>query len=160
MRARMKSGITPRSIVAVFVGVALFYFATFYGMEYLRGRKGPWELDFQPHHPGAPALVISEPALGVKDVTILFHGESATNASGVIRFDRVERAPGFGRLLFHDLTFLPGVLTFDFFGHEIELLPRVLVVNKREIPWRPGETIDLWPTNKPAQPPQPPRRRA
>jgi hypothetical protein len=41
------------------------------------------------------------------------------------------------------------------FGHEIELMPRVLVVNKTEIPWRSGATIDIWPTNKPAEPPKP-----
>jgi len=155
----MKQGITPKSVFFVFVGVAGFYFAAFYGMEYLRERKGPWELEFNPNRGGTPALVITQPALGVKDVTILFRGEFSTNTPGVVRFDGVERAPRFGRLLFHDLTFLPGVLTFDFFGQEVELLPRVLVVNKREIPWHTGATIELWPTTKPAQPPQPPKRR-
>jgi hypothetical protein len=51
------------------------------------------------------------------------------------------------------------VVTFDLFGHEIELLPRALIVNKRSIPWQSGATIDLWPTNKPAVPPHPPKVR-
>ena len=156
----MKQGITPKSVFVVFISVALFYFAAFYGTEYLRHRKGPWELEFRPDLAGSPAVVITQRALNVQDVILLFRGEAATNAAGRVQFDRVQQTPRFGRLLFHDLTFLPGVLTFDFFGHEVELLPRVLVVNKREIPWRSGTTLELWPTNKPAQPPQPPKRRS
>jgi hypothetical protein len=61
----------------------------------------------------------------------------------------------FGRVLYEDLTILPGVVTFDLFGHEIELLPRTLIINKKEIPWKSESVLELWPTNKPVQPPKP-----
>jgi hypothetical protein len=138
----------------------------------LRHRKGPWELEFSGSGPGEPAVRIEQGAMQVSNITLLFHGEKATNSpadsssngpSGSnwvkMPFAEVKRTPPFGRLLYQDLTFLPGVLTFDFYGHEIEIMPRVLVVNKREYPWRSGTTIDLWPTNKPATPPQPPKQR-
>ena len=56
-------------------------------------------------------------------------------------------------------TALPGVITLDLFGHEIELLPRVLIVNKKEVPWQSGLSLVLSPTNKPAIPPKPPTPR-
>jgi len=156
----MKSILTLKSVIAVFFGAVVFYFASFYGVEFLRHRRGPWELDFRKGAQGSPEVVIAQPMLGVRDVKLVFHGDVMTSDAAAVRFDRVERVPAFGQLIFHDLTFLPGVLTFDFFGHEIELLPRVLVANKKEITWRSGATIDLWPTNKPAQPPRPPKPRS
>jgi hypothetical protein len=161
IHSNVKSILTPKAVTLVFLGAAVFYFASFYGLEYVRHRRGPWELSFRADAQGAPHVLISQSALGLTEVKLVFHGEHATGVSGgPIRFDRVDRAPSCGRLIYHDLTFLPGVLTFDFFGHEIELLPRVLVINKKEIPWRSGDVIDLWPTNKPAQPPRPPKVRS
>jgi hypothetical protein len=49
----------------------------------------------------------------------------------------------FGQCVFMDTTFLPGTLTLQLFGHEIELLPRVLVVDRQEHPWRPATAITL-----------------
>ena len=31
--------------------------------------------------------------------------------------------------------FLPGIVTMNLLGHEIELMPRTLVVDKKEVPW-------------------------
>jgi hypothetical protein len=42
-----------------------------------------------------------------------------------------------------DSTFLPGTLTFQFFGHEIELLPRVLIIDHREYPWTGEPVVSL-----------------
>ena len=47
----------------------------------------------------------------------------------------------FGQCIFMDTTFLPGTLTFRMFGHELELLPRTLVVDHQEQPWRSGTCI-------------------
>lgn len=136
--------------------VLAFYFGGFHGLEYLRVRKGPWELTFEPTSGGvagsAPVIVVNQPASGVSAVKLVFHGEHATNAPGTVRFDGVEKNAIFGELIYEDLTFLPGVVTFNVFGHELELMPRVLVVNRREVPWQSGAVIDLWPTNKPAVP--------
>ena len=152
----MKSAITPKSIALLFPVVLVLYFVVFYGIEHVRHRQGPWEVDFQMNTQGVPRLVVSQPRLGIDRMQILFHGEIATNATGHVAFDRVQRPVPFGKVIYEDLTFLPGVVTFDLFGHEIELLPRVLIANKQEIRWRSGATLDLWPTNKLAQPPMPP----
>ena len=42
-----------------------------------------------------------------------------------------------------DTISLPGTVTFQMFGHEIELLPRVLTIDRQEYPWRPEATISL-----------------
>lgn len=157
----MNSGFTPRTVAIVFLVALAFYFGGFHGLEYLRVRKGPWEVSFQPGstQPGstngaavAPAVVIDQPALGIQGVKIVFHGEQTTNHAGVVRFDGVKQEARFGEVIYEDLTFLPGVVTFNLFGHEIELVPRMLVVNRKTIPWHNGAVIDLWPSNKPAAP--------
>lgn len=152
----MNSGFSLKSIIVVFAVVLALYLSGFWGLEYLRTHKGPWEVGFDAQTGHVPTIVVRQPALGVADMKLLFHGES-TNASGLVRFDRVEKEATFGQVIYEDLTFLPGVVTFNLFGHEIELMPRVLVVNKTEIPWQSGAKIDIWPTNKPAEPPKPPR---
>ena len=63
----------------------------------------------------------------------------------------------FGNCVFMDTTFLPGTVTLQLFGHEIELLPRVLVIDRQEHSWRPGNTIALLPG--PAVPLRPSRER-
>jgi hypothetical protein len=161
----MNAGFTPKSIALFFIGALFFYFGGFYGLEYLRVRKGPWEVSFEPDGVAgrsAPAVIVQQPSVGVSQVTLVFQGEKTTNApaesvAGTVRFDTVEKNALFGDVIYEDLTFLPGVITFNLFGHEIELMPRVLVVNKKEIPWQSGAVIDVWPTNKPAVPPTGPK---
>lgn len=110
----------------------------------VRKRKGPWEVSFIASTNGAPAILISQPFLGITNVQITFEGESATN-SGLVRFDRPQQPLPFGSTKFEDLTYLPGSVTFDFFGHEVELLPRTLYLNKKEHGWAPraSHTLDL-----------------
>ncbi len=153
----MKCSITPKSIALFFPVVLVLYLLVFYGIEHVRQRQGPWEVDFQATSEGTPMLVVSQSRLGLKRMQILFHGENTSLATGHVSFDRVQRPVPFGKVIYEDLTFLPGVVTFDLFGHEIELLPRVLIANEQEIPWRSGAVFDLWPTNKPAEPPRPPK---
>jgi hypothetical protein len=155
----MKSGITPKSIAISFFVVLALYLGVFYGIEYLRHRKGPWQVSFRADAQGNPVVVIAQNRLRLSDVKLVFHGEPMTNAPGIVFFDRVKQPVPFGRVIYEDLTFLPGVVTFDLFGHEIEILPRVLIVNKKTVPWQSGATTDLWPTNKPAVPPKPPKYR-
>ena len=96
-------------------------------------------------------------------VEIVFTGEriSATNLSEKVLFDKPLTSLPFkmpiGEVIYEDMRTMPGVITFNFFGHEVELLPRVLVVNKKEIPWKSEMILELSATNKPAQPPKPPK---
>jgi hypothetical protein len=153
----MKSGFSAKHVVLLFVAVLAAYVALFYGIENRRQSHGPWEVEFQNSEGTSPALLISQPYLNLREIKLVLHGERITNAPGKIHFDRVKQPPPFGRVIYEDLTFLPGVVTFDLLGHEVELLPRALVVNKKLVEWQSGMTVDLWPTNKPAEPPQPPK---
>ncbi|SRR6266496_530179 len=159
----MKSGVTARSVVIWFFVVAALYMALFYGMEYLNHRKGAWEVQFMSDEMGNCSIVIDEPKLNISSVEIIFAGEkaSATNVSRKMLFERPFTAlpvpMPIGEVIYEDLRSLPGVVTFNFFGHEIELLPRVLIVNKKEIPWKSERVIELSPAEKQAQPPKPPK---
>lgn len=155
----MRSILSLKAVLVVFVLAAGFYFASFFGIEYLRRRGGPWEASFGATESGDALVTVAQARRGLTGVRLVFHGERPTNGMGEVRFDRVQRPVPFGRVLYEDLTFLPGVVTLDLFGHEVELLPRALIVNRQPVPWQNGMTVDLWPTNKPALPPQPPKRR-
>jgi hypothetical protein len=155
----MKSGVTPKSIVLLFPVVLVAYLLVFYGLEHLRHRKGPWDAEFRVNAKGVPTVTVAQPDAGLKNVSLVYHGETTTNEPGRISFDRVKQPSPVGRVIYEDLTFFPGVVTLDLFGHEVELLPRTLIANKKGIPWKSGAVIDFWPTNKPAEPPHPPQER-
>lgn len=159
MPGQMNRGFPYKPVLLLFFAVLGAYLGVFHGIEYWRHRQGPWEVRCEADAQGTPVVVVTQPGLGVADVRLVFRGERMTNRPGTVRFDKVRQTAPTGRVIYEDLTFLPGVVTFDFFGHEVELLPRTLVVNKRAWPWRNGTSIDLWPTNKPAHPPQPPTKR-
>jgi hypothetical protein len=156
----MKSGFTAKAIALLFGTVLVLYVVVFFAIERARHHKGPWEVDFQTYADGSPVLIVSQPKLGLSDMKIVAHGETPSNAVGRVSFDQVKRPVPFGKVIYEDLTFLPGVVTFDLFGHEIELLPRALIADKKLVAWKSGATIDLWPTNKPAEPPHPPKARS
>lgn len=152
--------------------IALVIYAVAYGwIEHRRTRKGPWVVAFANSTDGPPAILINQPKVGVTNVQIVFTGETVppTNSIGAsalagqpsnslhaprtthhgtatLVFDQARAVPfdvPFGQCIFMDPTFLPGTLTFSFFGHEIELLPRVLMIDHREHPWQSGEIIRL-----------------
>ena len=155
----MNTGFGPRNLVLLFAGVLALYLGLFYGVEHLRTRRGGWTVEFESTAGSPPTVRISHASLGLSNITLRLQGEGTTNVTRRVAFARVLQPVPFGRVIYEDLTFLPGVLTFDLFGHEVELVPRVLVVDRHEVPWQSGATLDLWPTNKPATPPHPPKTR-
>lgn len=155
----MKSGLTVKKVALLFLAVLAVYLALFFWIERSRLTKGPWRVEFQASAGGDATLVVAQPYLNITNARVVVHGESMTNASAQVTFDRVKQPVPFGEVIFEDLTFLPGVVTFNLLGHEVELMPRALVVNKKLVPWQPGMTVELWPTNKPAEPPHAPKIR-
>lgn len=135
-----------KQALAVFGVCAVFYFGGFWALQHWRTRRGPWEVTFHSTN-GAPVVRIAAPALGITGVQIVFPGTNAPplNQARTVRFDDPTRRDDvpFGRVKFLDTTVLPGTVTFDLFGHEIELLPRTLILNRREHAWRDGERIEL-----------------
>ena len=128
--------------------IALVLYVSFYrAIENRRTRNGPWQVTFT-NALGAPALLINEPMLAISNVTIRFPGRPASPTNSFIVFDPPQPVPfdvPFGQCIFMDTTFQPGTVVFSNFNHEIQLLPRVLTIDKQERPWQSGTTIDLNP---------------
>jgi hypothetical protein len=134
---------------AIAFTIAIIGYVGLYSCDsHLRTRKGPWVVEFQATN-GEPLLVINQKALGIENVRIVLQGEKLTNAAGAMEYATPQRAKAsIGRVRFHDLTYLPGTVTLDVYGHEIEMLPRTLVLNTKEVSWQSGATYVLTPTNK------------
>lgn len=127
-------------MLMVFLVVLALYVAGFWGSEYLRQRRGPWVVTFATNASDEPFIEISQARLGINARRLVFPGTHvpALSLPREIRFtDPALTQAGlpFGRLKFIDTTVLPGTVTLDMFGHEIELLPRVLILDKREQAW-------------------------
>ena len=144
----MKPEGAAKHILMAFL-LALACYIIFYQMiEHRRTRNGPWQVTFTASAAGVPVIVINEPKLAVTNVQISFAGQTlpATNYPIALVLGQPKPVPyevPFGSCVFMDTTFLPGTVTFQFFGHEIELLPRVLVIDRQEHLWRPDTTIAL-----------------
>jgi len=145
------------------------YIVLYQTIEYQRIRKGPWQVTFNQSTAGAPAIIIAQPWLAITNVRISFPGElsSAASAAGTVAVDHTAlKSPAsnyqspvtafvfaeprpvpyevpFGKCIFMDTTFLPGTITFELFGHEIELLPRALIIDRAEHRWQANTTITL-----------------
>lgn len=141
----MKSDSIFKHVGLAFLFALFLYFATFFGIERARHNKGPWLVTFKSDDQGRPALIVSQPKMQIADVTFVFRGEriQQNNLTETVAFDSPKTNVPFGRVIFFDTTFLPGTITLDLFGHEIELLPRVLGVNRNEVPWKSGMKIEL-----------------
>ena len=137
--------------LAIPLGIAVLVYIIFYaGIEHRRTRKGPWAVTFTNDAAGAPTLVINETNLGITNLQITFSGETNRATNTLLSFSQPHEVPydiPFGKCVFMDTTFLPGTIVFDLFGHEIQLIPRVLTIDKKEIPWQSGKIIEVRGTN-------------
>lgn len=145
----MKSDNLPRNLVVVFALALVLYIVAYSGIESRRTRQGPWQITFTNDATGSPALLINQPRLAITNVLIRFPGEmvpSFTNSVTTLAPLQPRPVPfdlPFGRCVFMDVTSLPGTLAVEIFGHEIQLLPRVLTLDRAEQPWRSGTQIIL-----------------
>jgi len=137
----------PKHLLIAFA-IALAGYALFFTLDqYIRTRKGPWEVTFTTNASGYAEIVINQPSLKLTNVRVVLLEERPTNGLGTIRFDHPLQLLPFGKTKFEDLTYLPGSVTFDLFGHEVELLPRALYMNKTERGWKKNE-YELRPSDK------------
>ena len=142
------SGFAKPVLIGLLLAVAI-YAGGFALDQHLRTRRGPWEVTFLSEPSGAPAIIVNHPKLNITNLKIVFLGETATNVHRAAVFDFPQKPVPFGKVKFEDLTYLPGTVTFDFFGHEIELLPRTLYINRKAHPWISNESIALSTAEKP-----------
>jgi hypothetical protein len=156
----MQSNFGPKQIILVFLVVLVCYLGIFHWIEHRRMRKGPWQAVFSAEGDGTPVLTLHQKALRIEGARLVFPGETSPSIPSwpqEILFDQPGLTVPFGEIIYEDLTFLPGVITFNLFGHEVELLPRTLIINKKEVPWTPGLQVRMDPEGKPEIPPQPPQ---
>ena len=154
----MQRGGTMRQLLAVFLIAAGGYALLYLGIEHRRTRNGPWQVTFSTNHAGWPELTIEQPKLRIAPVQLLFPGQPnpPTGLPAAPAFAQPQPVPyplPFGQCVFVDSTFLPGTLTFEMFGHEIELLPRVLIVDHEEHAWKTTTILTLSPASNPPSSP-------
>lgn len=147
----MKPPAVARKLLILSALVLIAYAASYAFIQHRRAAKGPWEVTFT-REAGAPALVVNQARLGIGDVRLVFSGAQATrNLPQTLWFTDARSVPfdlPFGKCVFLDPLFLPGTVTFEMFGHEIQLLPRVLTIDRVEYPWQSNATITLIATNQ------------
>jgi len=139
-----------KHFILAFLLALVGYIVCYYWIEHRRTRNGPWQVTFTRTTAGDPVIVIDHPGLAVTNVQLRFTGSrsSLSTNTTTLLFARPEDVPcdlPFGKCVFMDTTFLPGTVTLQLFGHEIELLPRTLVLDHEEYPWHSDATITLTP---------------
>lgn len=150
--ASMKSEGLAKQILITFALTALLYLIIFQTIEYRRNRNGPWQVTFTNSPGNPPALIINQPKLGLTNVQLIFTDVAmTTNVAETLVLNQPRRVPWdvpFGQCIFLDLVSMPGAAVFECFGHQIQLLPRVLTVDHREIAWESVRVITLTQTNR------------
>jgi hypothetical protein len=142
------AGVLKHFVLAFVLAVA-GYFLVYQLIEGRRTEQGPWQVAFTQMESQPPHFVINQPNLAITNVQISFPDatRSPTNHLNLsMVFDRPQPVPfevPFGKCVLMDLRFLPGTLTFEMFGHRIELLPRALLINGQEHPWEKDMTLTL-----------------
>ncbi len=147
----MKPGGVLKHFVLAFA-IALTAYVSFYSCDrHLRLRHGPWQVTFATDASGSPAIIVVQPRLNIANLKIVIAGEPVPEMAQpqTVLFDKPAQQVPFGKLIFDDLMYEPGTVTFDFFGHIVELLPRALILDGREHPWQSDTTITLNPGDKP-----------
>jgi hypothetical protein len=142
-----------KHFILAFLLALVCYVVLYRGCEYRRTRKGPWQVTFTTNSTGFPLLVINQPMLAITNVQVNFPDQSVpTNtALGTQLFGEPREVPfavPFGTCVFMDATFLPGTVAFKLFGHDIQLMPRVLITDSQERPWYARTPVTLHPVSE------------
>ena len=133
----------------VFVAALGLYLAGFSWMEHRRTRLGPWEITFSRDAASAPRIQINQPVLQITNVQLRFATTAdvgITNATlEFIAGRAVPFAVPFGECVFMDPLFLPGTVTLECFGHQVELMPASLRIDDQEHEWKSGTQFEVAP---------------
>ena len=138
-----------KHIAFAFLLAMLVYAVAFYVLERNRTRNGPWQVAFvAAAGTSPPSLIINEPKLRISDMRIVFPRRSTPPTNSVMVFEQPREVPfevPYGKCVFMDAMSLPGTVAFVLFGHEIQLLPRTLTVDKKEYDWRSITNLEVIP---------------
>jgi hypothetical protein len=132
-----------KHIAAALVIAVVFYIVGFTWLERRRHANGPWEVTFRADAAGVPTLAISETKLNISQNLLFPHAKATPNLSQTITFGQDTPDLPFGEMEFQDPTFLPGTVTMRLFGHQVELIPRVLSIDRKEYTWNATNPITV-----------------
>ncbi len=154
----MKLHTSIKHFALAFLLAALCYVVFNRNITDRRLRNGPWQVTFTTNATNnTPLLVINQPKLAITNVEINFVDEVNLLTNPVkMTFRQPEPVPypvPFGQCIAMDTRYLPGAVTFQLFGHTIELRPRALAIDTQEHPWS-SERFNLPPIRRPEPPPQ------
>ena len=136
-----------RNFGVVFIATLFLYVTIYGGCAAARQRGGPWVVIQGKGAGGEPWVRIAHHrVLGTNEVTLRFPGEVAPARFTNDPYTRIFNTPNtnalpYGPTPFVDVTFFPGTVAIDVFGHLIEMVPRTLYHDGREIPWVPGTNM-------------------
>ena len=143
-----------KTFVGLFFATLFIYITGYGGCMAYRHRGGPWAVTQDKQSDGTPLMKVEHHrVLASGPVTLTFPGETAPSRFTNAPYQRVFSMPNtnifpYGPILFLDTTILPGSVAFDVFGHIVEILPRTMILDGREIPWIPGTNIAVPATGK------------
>ena len=111
---------------------------------HLRLSKGPWEITFTSDGEGHPTLDILQPKLKISERVRFPDGKAGrSNVAEVVRFRETTTNLPFGEMLMQDALYMPGTITVRLSGHVVEILPRTLIVDGKEYPWKEGQEVSI-----------------
>jgi hypothetical protein len=132
-----------KNLGIAFIIAIVFYIVAFTWIEHRRSARGPWHVVFLTDFSGQPSILISQKQLGIANVKLVFSEKTLPfkNTVRALYFDAPGYKPAFGEVVFIDLLSQPGTVVFNFWGHEVQLMPRVLTIDKKEQKWESGKVI-------------------
>ena len=132
---------------------AVVYAVVFTFVEGRRTRLGPWVVTFHDQSGTVNAVRIDQSALGLTNITILLAASPAEGRSTnhMITFDQPQSVPFVvpgGQCVFLDLLFQPGTVVLEVEEHQIQMLPRTLAIDGKEVAWLANSVHDLRPQDE------------
>jgi len=140
--SRPAGGGLRRHLAIAFVLALIFYITSFWAIEHRRTMNGPWEIEFISDASGRPSLGIFQSKLNISE-HLAFPDDKIeiTSLSTRVVFRGGNSDLPFGQMLLQDALYLPGTLTLRVCGHQVEVLPRALIIDKSEHAWQTGGEI-------------------
>lgn len=141
-------------MIGLFLATLFLYITIYGGCMAVRRRGGPWRITQDKLSDGTPIVKIEHHRiLSNGPVTLRFPSETAPARFTNHPLLRIYTQPNtnalpYGPVLFLDTTFLPGNVTLDVFGHLVEIVPRTLYLDGRDVGWFPGTNMTLSPESK------------
>ncbi len=148
-------------VAGMFLIALIAYVALYSTDQNLRAKDGGWQVTYTTNSVGTPMMVVNLPSAGITNSAVVFNGETVPTefqpfTTNYVTPTHLPVAVPFGQWFHGDLTYLPGVVTFNLFGattnatgprHEVELQKRGMIVNRQRHDWN-GPPVEVSPADK------------